>query len=317
MKTTTIRQTLCIPLTYIFILLLAGINMACSDEDDKLAAGEENNPPTETGEVRSFVYQLTNYPDGKLDALADAPQDLAVIDLARDGGEGYFTREEIETLRNSGKKVLAYFSMGTNETYRPEYEAVVEAGLQLNHWPDWPDEYFVKYWEPAWWELAVKGRIDQAIAAGFDGVYLDIPNAYEEIDLDLVPDEDRESLARKMVDQIIHISEYAKAQSPGFRIFPQNSPELRHYEGYTEAIDGLGVEDLFFRDADIPCTEDWCAENLANVRALKEAGKVILAVDYANKAENRSYACERYAQYGFAGYVSVVELDRIMSPCGE
>lgn len=305
-----------VPLTGMIFFILLSIHVSCSDRDDDVTTDESADPPSETGAIADFVYQLTNYPDGQLDELAKAPQDLAVIDLSSDGGEHYFTLEEIATLKKSGKKVLAYFSMGTNETYRPEYEAVVKAGLQLNHWEDWPDEYFVKYWEPAWWELAVKGRVDQAIAAGFDGVYLDIPNAYEEIDLDLVPGENRESLAKKMVAQIIDISEYAKGKSPGFWIFPQNSPELRRYEGYTEAIDGLGVEDLFFMDTDVPCTEDWCAENLANVLALQEAGKIILAVDYADKPENKVYACERYAVYGFAGYVSVVALDRVMLPCG-
>ncbi|MBC9798358.1 endo alpha-1,4 polygalactosaminidase [Sinomicrobium weinanense] len=277
----------------------------------------ESDPPPEKESIDSFVYQLTNYPDGRLDELITAPHDLAVIDLARDGGTDYFTVEEIKALRNSGKRVLAYFSMGTIETYRPEYDTVSEAGLELNNWGDWPDEYFVRYWEPEWWELAVKGRVDQAIAAGFDGVYLDVPNAYEEIDLSLVPEEDRESLARKMVDQVVRISEYAKAKSPGFWIFPQNSPELRHYKGYTEAIDGLGIEDLFFLDTDIPCNEDWCAENLANTRALQQAGKLILAVDYAGKPGNISYACDRYVEFGFAGYVTVVELNRVLPPCGE
>lgn len=283
-----------------------------------MAAGcESDDPPPEKERIDSFVYQLTNYPDGELDELVAAPHDLAVIDLARDGGADYFTRDEIEALRNSGKRVLAYFSMGTIETYRPEYDAVAEAGLQLNNWGDWPDEYFVRYWEPEWWELAVKGRVDQAIAAGFDGIYLDVPNAYEEIALDLVPEEDRESLARKMVEQIVHISAYAKAKSPGFWIFPQNSPELRHYEGYTEAIDGLGVEELFFLDTDTPCSADWCAENLANTQALHAAGKLILAVDYAVNTNNIADACERYAEYGFAGYVTVVALDRVMPTCRE
>lgn len=210
-----------VPLTGMIFFLLLSIHVSCSDRDDDVTTDDSADPPAETGAIADFVYQLTNYPDGQLDELSKAPQDLAVIDLSSDGGEHYFTLEEIATLKKSGKKVLAYFSMGTNETYRPEYEAVVKAGLQLNHWEDWPDEYFVKYWEPAWWELVVKGRVDQSIAAGFDGVYLDIPNAYEEIDLDLAPGEDRESLAKKMVHKLYISVNTLRENHPGSGYFPR------------------------------------------------------------------------------------------------
>ena len=68
-----------------------------------------------------FVYQLQGYRDGRLDALAGAPFRGAVIDLARDGGESYFRADEIGRLKASGKRVLAYFEIGTIEYFRPEY----------------------------------------------------------------------------------------------------------------------------------------------------------------------------------------------------
>jgi cysteinyl-tRNA synthetase, unknown class len=170
-----------------------------------------------------------------------------------------------------------------------------------------------------WWDTVIQPRIDQALAAGFDGAYLDTPLAYENIDLSLVEGEDRESLGQKMVDLIVRISEYAKGEDPDFLVFPQNSPELREYPGYVDAIDGLGVEELFFRadddTSDQPCDEDWCSENLDDVRALHEAGKVVLAVDYASDPENVAAACERYAEEGFAGYVTDRALDSITPPC--
>ena len=44
------------------------------------------------------------------------------------------------------------------------------------------------------------------------------------------------------------------------------------------------MEELFFLATDEPCTADWCAENLADTRALRDAGKFVLAVDYAARA---------------------------------
>jgi cysteinyl-tRNA synthetase len=277
--------------------------------------------PTDAGSVgppsadapANWIYQLSGYEDDRLDALAAAPHEAAVIDLARDGGEGYFTADEVAALRDSGKTVYAYFSMGSIEIYRPEYDAVAATDMVLNQWGDWPDEYFVTYWDPRWWELVMQPRLDQVAAAGFDGVYLDVPNAYEEIDLALVPGETRETLAQKMVDLVIAVDEYV---GDDLAVLPQNSPELREYPGYLDAIDGLGIEELFFLAADEPCAEEWCAENLAHTRAIRDAGKLVLAVDYASEEANVTAACARYEEEGFAGAVADVDLDAIYPPCG-
>ncbi len=276
-------------------------------------AGQPARSAGPAGQVTSWVYQLQNYEKGRLDALARAPQQLAVIDLARDARSDYFSADEIAALRGSGKKVLAYFEIGSIEEFRPEYPAT--AGLRLNRWADWPDEHFVRYWEPAWWERVIGPRVDQALRAGFDGVYLDTPLAYEELDLSLVPGQTRDRLARAMVELLVRISSYAKAQRPNFWIVPQNSPELRLFPGYTGAIDGIGMEELFFLATDKACTAHFCTENLDHARALRDAGKLVLAVDYATRAANVRTACARYAGEGFAGYVGVRALDRISSPC--
>lgn len=262
----------------------------------------------------SFTYVLQGYPGGKLDQVAAAPHDLAIIDLSRDAtAKGYFTAAEIAAVRRTGKKVLAYFEIGSIEEFRTEFPSTRE--LRLNTWPEWPDEHFVRYWEPAWWNGVIRPRVDQALRAGFDGVYLDTPLAYEEIDLALVPGETRAGLGGKMAALIAHISAYAKKARPGFLIFPQNSPELRHYPGYTAAIDGIGMEELFFRATDQPCEADWCAENLAEAIALHKLGKTVLATDYAVKPANVRAACAAYEKHGFVGNVTVLDLDRISSPC--
>ncbi|HYN96979.1 MAG TPA: endo alpha-1,4 polygalactosaminidase, partial [Pilimelia sp.] len=274
-------------------------------------------PPARPGRITSWVYQLQDYPAGRLDAIARGPHQLAVIDLARDAHRDYFTAAEITALRRRGKKVLAYFEIGSVEDFRPEYRPLRAQApdVLLNVWPDWPNERFVRYWDERWWQRAVRPRLDQALRAGFDGVYLDTPLAYEEIDLDLVPGWSRDRLARAMTALIVRISRYAKGRRPGFWVFPQNSPELRHHAGYTAAIDGIGMEELFYLATDSPCTADYCAENLAETRALRRAGKLVLAVDYATRPALVRAACGRYRREGFAGYAAVLDLDRVSAPC--
>ena len=278
--------------------------------------GDPGPAPAPGREVRSWVYQLTAYPGGRLDDIAAAPHDLAVIDLARDGDADWFTREEVARVQQD-KVVLAYLEIGSIEDFRPEAAAVGRApeGLVLNRWEEWPDEHFVRYWEESWWELAVRPRLDRALAAGFDGVYLDTPLAYEEIDRSLVDGVSRKELARRMVALIVRISDYTKERDPDFWVLPQNSPELHELPGYLEAVDGIGMEELFFLATDRPCTKKWCRENLDHTRALRDAGKLVLAVDYADRPDNMRTACTRYAEEGFVGYVGPVELDEVRPPC--
>lgn len=263
----------------------------------------------------SMAYQLQEYEDGWLDRFARLPHEIAVIDLMRDGV--YFTAEEIARLKRTGKKVLGYFEIGSIEDFRPDFEEFRRADpdMLLNEVDGWAGEYFAKYWDERWLHQVVLPRVDRALDAGFDGVYLDTILAYEEIDLSLVPGRDREGLARDMVDLIVRISEYAKKRDRSFLIFPQNSPELRHFPGYTGAIDGIGMEELFFLDTDLPCRADFCSENLREARALRQAGKIVLAVDYATMPENIETACDRHAEEGFGGTVTAVELDRVPRPC--
>ncbi|MCP2323161.1 cysteinyl-tRNA synthetase [Hamadaea flava] len=280
-----------------------------------VASGCGEPPATSAAADSGWIYQLQGYPGGRLDEIAARRPPYAVIDLARDNSTGYFRADEIAALRAAGTTALAYFEIGSIENFRPDFPAVQDRGLLLNEWPDWPGERFGRYWEPAWWDTVVRPRLDRALAAGFDGAYLDTPLAYEEIDLARVPGWDRGRLARAMADLVVRISRYAKAHRPGFRIVPQNSPELRHQGGYTEAIDGVGVEELFYQATDVPCEQRYCAENLADVKALRDGGKFVLAVDYAVKPEHVQALCTRYRKEQFAGYVGVRELDRIGVSC--
>ncbi|MFC7534745.1 MJ1477/TM1410 family putative glycoside hydrolase [Actinoplanes sp. GCM10030250] len=273
------------------------------------------SPPA--GGFSSWAYQLQNYPAGRLDQLAAGPFQLVVIDLARDAYTGFFSAQEIARVRSTGKKVLAYFEIGSIEDFRPEYPGLRRDAddLLANEWAEWPGEYFVRYWDQRWWERVVRPRVDQALRAGFDGVYLDTPLAYEELDLSETQGRDRAALAGAMADLIVAISRYAKDRRPDFLIVPQNSPELRRQPGYTAAVDGIAMEELFYEATNRRCTADYCAENLAETRALRDAGKFVLSVDYATRPAAVRSACARYRDESFAGTVTVVDLDRTAQPC--
>jgi len=256
--------------------------------------------------VTTWAYQLTGYQNNRLDEIAASPYDLVVIDLAHDGSSDYFTLAEIRNVQATGKIVLAYFEIGAIENYRPEW-AITPDELILGPVSGWPDEHYVRYWDPRWWPI-VQGRIDQALAAGFDGAYLDMVTAYQEIST-AVAGMDETARARAMVDLIVAVSAYAKSHNPGFKIVPQNAPELYLWPGYLEAMDGLGMEELHFLATDEPCAADWCAANRAAALAVRAAGKLILTVDYATQPQNIRDAYTQSRADGFVPYVTTVELD--------
>ncbi|RMD76276.1 MAG: hypothetical protein D6820_12995, partial [Lentisphaerae bacterium] len=264
--------------------------------------------------VRSWVYQLCNYKDGRLDEIAASDFDLAVIDLSRDGKSSYFTRQEIEQVKRTGNFVLGYFEIGAIEKYRPEWKDV-PAELKAGAVEGWPDEQYVKYWDERWWPV-VRSRIDQALKAGFDGAYLDMITTYEEIPNSGLSSEER---ARRMVELIARISKYAKAKKPDFKIVPQNCPELYTWSywepkpnlKYIHAIDGIGLESVFFLPHDKPARQRWCRENRKNALAILKAGKLVLGVDYAKKPASIAESYKKQRALGFVPYVSVKALNAV------
>jgi cysteinyl-tRNA synthetase len=268
-------------------------------------------------ETDSWVYQLTNYKDDTLVEIAESDFDLAVIDLSRNGGSDYFRRDEIEAVRKTGKIVLAYFEIGAIEQYRPEWNRVPEE-LKAGPVEGWPKEQYVRYWDERWWPI-VRERLDQSLVAGFDGAYLDMVTTYEEIPKSKMKAEER---AKKMVDLIVRISKYAKSKSPAYKVVPQNCPELYTWSywkptpnrKYIDAIDGIGIESVFYLAHDKPAQAKWCQENRENAIAIKEAGKLVLGVDYAKQTRSIAEAYIKQRELGFIPYVSVEQLDRVVPP---
>lgn len=247
--------------------------------------------------INDFTYQLQNI---DLKALGDTKFDLIVIDYSADGGEsGRFTDKEIDTLKDSPgglKRVLAYMSIGEAENYRwywngswdTDNDGIPDKGAPS--WlgssnPDWPGNYKVKYWDPDWQAIVFGSStsyLDKIIDAGFDGVYLDIIDAYEYWGYDGDSGMNRETAEDEMVDFVIKISEYAKNKNSNFGIFPQNGALLGEHEDYLAAVTGIGQEDVYYGyDEDGQKTPKKVRKELEeHLDIFKNAGKLVLTINY-------------------------------------
>lgn len=100
-----------------------------------------------------------------------------------------FSAEEIEELRskaNGGSRlVIAYMSIGEAENYRYYWQS--SWNMFKPRWidrenPDWKGNYKVKYWDKEWQSIIFGNNdsyLQKILNANFDGVYLDIIDAFE------------------------------------------------------------------------------------------------------------------------------------------
>jgi len=146
---------------------------------------------TSLGEAQNFLYLINpdSFEDKNafLDAVRDTNYDAVIMDLFY--GNTNLTAEEINSLKikkNGGSRlVIAYMSIGEAEDYRYYWQEGWEE--KPPSWfagenPKWKGNYKVRYWDKAWQDVIYGGEgayLDLILAAGFDGVYLDIIDAYE------------------------------------------------------------------------------------------------------------------------------------------
>lgn len=152
---------------------------------------ENSDVITELNQAKNFLYLINseNYVDKEafVNAIAATNYDLVIVDLFFNNVA--LTASDVALLKNKangGKRlVICYMSIGEAEDYRYYWND----SWQINQpsWiaaenPDWPGNYKVNYWNDEWQGIIYKNDnsyLSRITSAGFDGVYLDIIDAFE------------------------------------------------------------------------------------------------------------------------------------------
>lgn len=155
-------------------------------------------PPGENAEdivvladAKNFLYLINpgGFPDKEayLAALEATSHDVLLLDAFHEDApltSGDLAR--LKTKANGGTRlVIAYMSIGEAEDYRFYWQPGWRPGS-----PAWIEDenaafegnFIVRYWEAAWQAIILdpaEGYLAKIQAAGFDGVYLDIIDAFE------------------------------------------------------------------------------------------------------------------------------------------
>ncbi len=328
-----------------------------------LGAAAADAAGSELGDVRSWLYFLdVNLDEGTISRIADSGHDMVVIDFITSETENTGFRLAATVMRwreaSHPKLVVAYIDIGQAESYRtywrPEWRIGDPVWITGEDPDGWAENYPVAYWHDAWRAIWLDdgGYVDRIVAAGFDGIYLDWVEAFDDPGVMALAAADGVDARREMVWWIEDLAARARSQDPDFLVIAQNAAELVADADYRAVIDALAQEQVWFDggadnrppgdcplprlDRDVE-TAAYLASLSAECRRVHDAfpdstlhisseayledleqarafGLPVFTVDYALDPANRAWIAAESRGRGFVPFVGARALDRYEPP---
>jgi cysteinyl-tRNA synthetase len=289
--------------------------------------------------VKSWAYQIQGLEEeGAIDALVASDYELVVVEPVRSQKEAeeFDTAGMVAHLHDEGKLVLAYLDVGEAEDYRtywgddwiapsadepgePDFLVTVDPG-------GWSGNYPVAFWDERWKNVVIHDEnslMDMVLDDGFDGVYLDWIEAYQDETVAAAAERLGIDPAQEMVAFVQGIAQYGRERTQKFLVIPQNAAELaQEIPEYLDIIDGLAQEDLSFRgeadtewgdpeSGDIPTPADDQEYVLELFDLYLGAGLPVFCTDYALQQPNVQAAYSTARDADCLEYVSQTPLSRL------
>ncbi len=330
-------------------MAIAGLCPACGTTARQAAADHLDLPVLQS--VRHWTIQLQGLESEQaLRRLETAPVDMLVVEPMRSqrGMSDFATAALVQRLQKSSgvvlphKRAIAYLNVGQAEDYRtywqadwraPTAAAGGEPAFLLGLDPDgWQGNYPVAYWDPAWRRClygAPDAPLDQLLADGFEGAYLDWILGFEDEHVVAAARAAGVDPAAAMVSLLTDLRAYARARYPLFVLIAQNAlPLAEAHPEVLAVIDAIAQEDVSFRggagvgwdDAaagDVPTpTGDDGVPLCDRLAAIARRGTPVFTLDYAAQPANIASAYARSRQFGLVPCVTRTPLDRLPADFG-
>lgn len=145
--------------------------------------------------------------------------------------------------------------------------------------------------------------LDRIINNGFDGVYLDMVDAYDYWVL-----KGEKEARSEMKEFVKEISAYGKEKKSDFIVIPQNALMLFVEHDYIEAVDGVGAENVYYYKGKSR-TDCYPYEGVNYLRLTKKAGLAVLLIENLESGGAVSDFFSAASDEGFIPYSAVKNLD--------
>lgn len=248
-------------------LAMAAISMLAATV---IAPAGSTEASTLLKDAQSWAYQL----QGDTNALAAGGADVAVVDADHMRG----SIAKLKAKPGGGKRVvIAYLAIGEAETYRSYWKSCCASGKPdwvTSRTQGWAGNYIVHFWHPEWKSI-VRNRVQEVMRAGFDGIYIDRVDTWENVK---APGSSKAA----MIELVREVSGWARGVNANAAIMVQNGEELLDNGSYLGAIDAIAKEDLF-HGIDHNGSRNSSSDINHSTRLLKGAqakGKKIFVVEY-------------------------------------
>lgn len=246
-------------------------------------------------------------------AIAAAPVQYKVVEATSDGSGAFWSSTDVTTMKSGGGKVFGYFDCGWCEDYRPYYATAVAAGILGTHPdPEWPAEFSVAFWTTDWHNIAFDW-CDSLMAAGFNGIYLDVVDAWGDAWAQAhVPGGGATNSANAMIALVAAIRAHAHATDPSFEVWVNGGEELFAYSApsWLDSLDGMYKEQVCYNEtsaAGPTSSGDRSAEftMLANCTG---GGKPVVLIEYVTGAGPIADVKAVCAAQGYGYYIAAIDL---------
>jgi cysteinyl-tRNA synthetase len=256
----------------------------------------KSTTPLPLSDIDLWAYQIQDVGvPGAVDLLARTHYDMLVLEPTRtdwSSDDKFFdTQAMVDRLKGTAasdgehrKLVIAYIDIGEAEDWRWYWtwsQTWVPGTTRPDDWPEyiithdpdgWEGNYPVAYWDQAWKDIVIHGNnqdssphgnynsiLDEVIKDGFDGIYLDWVEGFENVEVIKAAQQAGVDPAVEMIKFIGEMRQYADARTSDFLIIQQNAAALcdGHSELFT-TIDAIAQEAIWF-DGD--AFDDWYAED--------------------------------------------------------
>jgi cysteinyl-tRNA synthetase len=337
-------------LMMLLLICIAQVNVA---QDDR---------PT-LDEVTHWLYLIDiNLEQDMVAQITDSTYDMVVIDFITSevNNTDYPLAEVIAEWQSAAhpKLVIAYIDIGQAESYRtywqPDWQLGEPEWIVADDPDGWVENYPVAFWYDDYQAIWVEpgGYLQQIAEAGFDGVYLDWVEAYDDDAVIAFAETEGLDPIQEMLWWVEDIAASLRSYRPDALVIAQNAADLAVYDDYVAVIDAIAQEQVWFdgaadndppgdcplprTEADIDsddyidslssgCRNQWetYTESTLHVSSewyldalsiAQDQGLVIFTVDYALEPENVAWVIAESRRYGFVPFVGSRALDMYVPP---